>query len=186
MPCHQSSLSALGHASSYSTTCRHHRVPGHSMQLLNTAGRGSQFTPDMSRKADFGVDAAATFAAKLLPSQHPKFCRLQNASNSSRQKLKMFFAPSTASSAPISPDFLQMMRVKMIQAFIDSEHESKVPQDMPLAPPPTLDRVLLHRATLKSRKLRLFSGQVPEAQPDSANIWHDPILVAFPPLPPSH
>jgi hypothetical protein len=87
---------------------------------------------------------------------------------------------SPASNAPINADFMQMMRVKMIKAFSQSETAEQSLQDVPLGPPPSLDRVLLRRATLSSRKMRLLSGQVPSTPCDSANIWHDPILVTRP------
>ena len=137
----------------------------------------------MSRNPNFGVDAAGTFAANLRPSQNPQFCRFQSSADDVDQIVKKVVTARTASSAPISPEFMQLMRVKMIQAFINSKSESATPIELPLPTPPSLDRILLRRAELKSRKLRLFSGEVRAAPPDSVNIWHDPILVTRPPHP---
>jgi hypothetical protein len=144
----------------------------------------------MSHQADASVGAAAAFSAPPPPAQHPVlFCRMQqNAKEYSRKTKKaavsVKLAASSASSAPINPDFLQLMRAKMIKAFINSESENKMPPELPDDPPPSLDRVLLHRATLKSRKLHLFSGEARPAQPHTANAWHDPILVTCPLHPP--
>jgi hypothetical protein len=163
-----------------------------SIQISTQTAPGWSRAPrtGMSRQADRCVGAAAAFSAPSLkapplPAQHPLFCRLQqNAKEYSRKTKKAAAAASSASSAPINPDFLQLMRAKMIKAFINSETEHKMPPELPDDPPPSLDRVLLHRATLKSRKLHLFSGEARAAQPHTANAWHDPILVTCPLHPP--
>jgi len=123
--------------------------------------------------------SAAAFKAKLDPSLSDKLCSLKNGRNLYSGP-KTSVAASPATSAPINAQFLQLMRVKMIKAFINSETAANLSQDTPLPPPPSLDRVLLQRATLNSRKLHLLCGQAPVAAPDSCNPWHDPILVTHP------
>ena len=152
--------------------CHHIISSGRSKTMLRDGHRGFPGHSSMS--------VSAAFSAKLNASQCSKLCRLQNCGSCcSRQPLNRALV-SPASNAPINADFMQMMRVKMIKAFSQSETAEQSLQDVPLGPPPSLDRVLLRRATLNSRKMRLLSGQVPSTPCDSANIWHDPILVTRP------
>ena len=113
------------------------------------------------KHASAGV--AAAFAAKLHPSQLTKFCRLKSVLSTNSRQPKKSDAASVASSAPINAHLMQVMRTRMISAFISSESDYKTPQDPPLAAAPSVDRVLLHRATLNARKLHLLS-QAPAAQ----------------------
>jgi hypothetical protein len=150
--------------------------PGHQQRPLQIMFRdGHCGAPSHSST---GVPAA--FTAKLNASQGPKFCRLQNGGSYYSQQPLNRALVSPASNAPINADFMQIMRTKMIKAFSRSETAEQSRQDVPVGPPPSLDRVLLRRATLNSRKMHLLSGQVPSNSCDRANIWHDPILVTRP------
>ena len=129
--------------------------------------------------------AAAVFKAELHPSLCSKLCSLKNGGKvyNGQSQAQSHTNASPVTNAPINADFLQLMRVKMVTAFIKCDTAAKVPEHPPLPPPPSLDRVLLRRAILHSRTLRLLSGQAPAAAPHSCNPWHDPILVPLPPLP---
>ena len=74
----------------------------------------------------------------------------------------------------------------MIGAFINSESDHKTPQDPPLAPAPSVDRVLLQRATVNSRKLQLLCGRVPATHCNQEHggplTCYDPILVSRRPV----
>ena len=133
----------------------------------------------MSYEAHRGGGVAALYKAKLPPSQQAKLCRMQRDATDLSQRIKQTVGPSPASDARINADFMQTMRTKMIKAFINSEAESKTNRDVAALPPPSLDRILLRRATLNSRKLHLFSG---DKHPplDTLNVWSDPILVTAP------
>ncbi len=126
------------------------------------------------------ISVAAALATKLNASQYSKFCRLKNCGSVCIRQPMNVAMVTPASSAHINADFMQLMRVKMIKAFIHSETTKESLQDLPLAPPPSLDRVLLRRANLNSRKLHLLSGQAPAVARDSVHVCHDPILVTHP------
>ena len=146
-------------------------------------GTGHRLPSHSTGSAAAAAAAAAVFKAELHPSLCSKLYSLKNGGKvySGQSQTQSHTNASPVTSAPINADFLQLMRVKMVTAFITSDAAAKVPEYPPLPPPPSLDRVLLRRATLHSRALRLMSGQAPAAAPDSCNPWHDPILVPLPP-----
>jgi hypothetical protein len=118
-------------------------------------------------------NVAAAFKAQLAPSIHPKYCRLQEGRFASSPPSCKDVEASPLCSAPINTDFMQFMRTRMITAFINSQSDNKISECPLEAPPPSLDRILLFRARINSRKQDKRHAKSTE----HVKTWHDPILV---------